>query len=133
MNVIVFFEEMLKYVWRYYFIRLQLKCVDDKTIEVRYCPGTFIPPVTLTLHIDAMRNNVVYMSYKCSTAVNMLILGALRHIGNNLPKCVEIDASERRINIYIERIDELKPILNYAQPEEMRFNMDGVELDVSLI
>lgn len=132
MNVKVFFDEISNYVATHYHIRPQMKYVNDKTIDVSYSPGMFIPPATITLRINAMRKDVVCLSYHCSTAVNMLISGAVSHIGNKLPKGVEIDTTEKRINLFLEQINELKSVLNYVQPEGVRFNEDGAELIVRL-
>lgn len=133
MNVKVLFEEITNYVAKHYHIRPQLKYVDDKTIEASYSPGLFIPPAKIAIHIDAMRKDVVCVSYQCSSAVNMLISGAVGHIGNKLPKGVEIDTEEKRINVFLEQIDELEKALKYVQLEDIRFSADGVELVVSLV
>lgn len=133
MNVKVLFEEITNYVAKHYYVRPQLKYVDDKTFEASYSPGLFIPPVTITFHIDAMRKDVVCVSYQCSNAVNLLISGTVGHIGNKLPKDVEIDTAEKRINVFLEQIDELEKALKYVQLEDIRFSADGVELVIGLV
>lgn len=132
MNVKVLFEEITNYVAKHYYIRPQLKYVDDKTLEVSYSPGRFFPSAKVSFHIEAMRKDVVCLSYQCSDAVNMLFSGAVAHIGNKLPKGVEFDTSEKRINIFLERIDELERALKHVQLEDIRFSADGAEFVVSL-
>lgn len=133
MNIEVFFEEISNYVAKHYNISLQLKFVDNKTINVCYNPGRFFPSATITFHINAMRKDVVCLSYQCSTAVNLLVSGAIGHIENKIPKGVEIDTSERRINLFLERIEELEKVLKYVQLEDICFSADGAEIVVSLI
>ena len=96
MNIKVHYEEVANYVEKHYMIRPQLKRIDDKTLEVSCQMGLFIPPMVLQIHIEAMRKDVVCLSYECGTGMAMLIAGAVEHLDNKLPHGIEIKPEDKR-------------------------------------
>lgn len=67
MNVKVLFEEISNYVAKHYYIRPQLKYVDDKTIDVSYSPGRFFR----RLRLRSTLKRCARMSCACLTSVAM--------------------------------------------------------------
>lgn len=132
MNIKMHYEEVANYVERHYLIRPQLKRIDDKTLEVSCCLGRFFPPMTLQIHIEAMRKDVVCMSYECSAAMSMLIAGAVGYLDNKLPHGIEIKADDRRINLFPDYVKEIRQLMEYAQLDSIHIHEDGLEFLVSL-
>jgi hypothetical protein len=42
---------------------------------VSYKPGVFMPPINVKFHIEAMRKDIVCMSYDCGTPASLMIAG----------------------------------------------------------
>lgn len=82
MNATVSYTEISDWTGKRFHITPVLKRVDEKSLEVSFKPGRFIPTVKVTFKVEAMRKDVVCLSYDCSTAVSLLIRGALEHLDN---------------------------------------------------
>lgn len=132
MNIKVYYEEVANYVEKHYMIRPQLRRIDDKSIEVSCRLGHFIPPMAIQIRIEAMRKDVVCMSYECGTGMAMLIAGAVKHLDNKLPHGVEIKPEDKRINFFPNQVKEIRKIMEYAQLDGIHIHEDGLELLVSL-
>lgn len=132
MNIKVHYEEVANYVEKHYMIRPQLKRIDDKTLEVSCQLGRFIPPMVLQIHIEAMRKDVVCLSYECGTGMAMLIAGAVEHLDNKLPHGIEIKPEDKRINLFPDHVKEIRQIMEYAQLDGIQIHEDYLEILVSL-
>ena len=98
MKVSVYYEEVSNYVEKHYLVRPSIKQVDDKTLSIEYTPHKFIPAISVAVRIEAMRKDVICMSYECSKAMSLLISGAIAHIEKQIPQGIEIDTDSKRIN-----------------------------------
>ena len=132
MNIKVHYEEVANYVEKHYMIRPQLKRIDDKTLEVSCRMGRFVPPMALQIHIEAMRKDVVCLSYECGAGLAMLIAGAVECLGNKLPHGIEIKPEDKRINLFPDHVKEIRQIMEYAQLDGIQIHEDGLEILVSL-
>lgn len=132
MNIKIYYREIENYVENHYMIRPQMKCVDDKTVEVSWRPARLIPTMTIRIHIEAMRKDVVCLSYECSTAVALLIAGAVEHIDSKLPHGVEIKTDDRRINLFPDHVKEIRKAMEYVQLDGIHIHEDSLELAASL-
>lgn len=110
-----------------------LKRVDEKSLEVSFKPGRFIPTVKVTFKIEAMRKDVVCLSYDCSTAVSLLIRGVVEHLQNKMPHGIEVKPDDKRVNVYLDRIDKLKNALDYVAPTDLTFTDEEVCLSFTLL
>ena len=132
MNVKLSFEEIANYVANHYVVRPELKCVDDKSLEVSYSPNRFIPPMSVCVRVEGFRKDVVCLSYECGRGMSLLIAGAVKHLESKLPQGVDINTDEKRVNIFLERVEEIKRVLEYVQLEGLRVCDDGLEILVGL-
>lgn len=117
MKVGLNFEEISGYVKEHYGICPQLKKVDGKTLEVSYAPGRFIPAIKLVAKIEAVRKDVVCMSYDCSKAVGLIVSGLVCHLEGKMPEGIEINTEDKRINLFLERINEIDKVMTYHSTE----------------
>ena len=132
MNIKVYYEELTNYVEKHYRVRPQLKCIDNQTLEVSCKLGRFIPPIACQIHIEAMRKDVVCLSYECGLGMAMLIAGAVEHLNNKLPHGLEINTKDKRINLFPNQVKELRQIMEYAQLDGIQIHEEGLELLVNL-
>ena len=68
MNAVITYKEISDFIEKECKIRPKFTTVDEKTFEVSYKPGVFMPPINVKFHIEAMRKDIVclqnlYISY----------------------------------------------------------------------
>ena len=132
MKVSVYYEEVSNYVEKHYLVRPSIKQVDDKTLSIEYTPHKFIPAICVSVRIEALRKDVICMSYECSKAISLLISGAIAHIEENIPKGIEIDTDSKRINVYPENVTELKNVLAYLSLSGVHISESGMEITLDM-
>ena len=133
MNVKIKFEELANFVESVYLVRPQFLHVDNKTFEVTCKPGIFLPPMTIKLTIEAVRKDVVCMSYVCSQAVSVLIANTLEYFGDNKPHGFEVQTDDKRINLYLEHIDKIEKVVEHVQLSGIEIHEGEVELTATLL
>lgn len=121
MKVELSYEEIINYVERNYFIHPQLVYIDERTIDIRYKPSRFLPAMSIRVHIDSYRKDVVCLSYECSAPMAMIISGAVGHLGNKIPQGIDVNTTEKRIVIHLDQIDVLEKPLSYMELEMISF------------
>lgn len=133
MNATVSYTEISDWTGKRFHITPVLKRVDEKSLEVSFKPGRFIPTVKVTFKVEAMRKDVVCLSYDCSTAVSLLIRGALEHLQDKMPHGIEVKPDDKRVNVYLDKIDKLKNALDYVAPTDLTFTDEEVCLSLALL
>ena len=133
MKTTVSYTEISDWTGKRFHIAPVLKRVDEKSLEVSFKPGRFIPTVKVTFKVEAMRKDVVCLSYDCSTAISLLIRGAVEHLQNKMPHGIEVKPEEKRINVYLDRIDKLKSALDYVAPTDLTFTDEEACLSLALL
>ena len=121
MKVSAFYEEISNFVEKHYSVRPSIKYVDEKSVEIGIKPALFIPTINLTLHIDAMRKDVICLSYHCSSAVALMVAGAAEFLEKMIPNGIEILTEDKRIA-------EFSKVSTYLSLSSIQFNEKGVEL-----
>lgn len=132
MNVQISYDELANYVQVRYMIRPQLKRVEDKTIQVSFRVGCLIVPIVLKIHIEAMRKDVVCLSYECSPAIAMLIAGVIGHCDKMLPEGVELNADDKRVNIFLSYVEGVQKAIEYVELKDIHMKEEGLELVANL-
>lgn len=132
MKVTVSYTETSSWISKRFRFTPTFKRVDDKTLEVSYKPGNFIPAVSLICKIKALRKDIVCLSYECSMPVSLLIAGTVGHLQRRIPDGIEIIPEDKRINVYIERFDKFKKVLEYVTLSDVTFSDNEFILSLSL-
>lgn len=132
MKLSIRFEEILAYAEKHYSVRPQIKYIDPRTIEVGYKPSVFIPSISMKIRVEAMRKDIVCLSYEGSKAAELLISGFVAHFEDKQPRGVAINAKEQRIDIYLEQVEQLEKVLSQVEPESIAFAEDGASISFHL-
>ena len=133
MKATISYTEMSAWAGKRFHIAPAFKRMDEKSLEVSFKPGRFIPTVKVTFKVEAMRKDVVCLSYNCSTAVSLLISGAVEHLQSKIPHGIEVKPDDKRVNVYLDRIDKLKNALDYVAPTDLSFGEEEVCLILELL
>ncbi|MDE5760608.1 MAG: hypothetical protein K2I11_06595 [Bacteroides sp.] len=132
MKVSINYTEITNWVSNHYRIALTFKRISPNTFEASYNPGVFIPTVHITIKIENFQENFICMSYDCSMPISMLIAGAIGHLQERIPEGIEIKPDEKRIRIYLEKIDKLQPALEKVSLSNLSLNEECAELTLEL-
>lgn len=133
MKATVSYTEISDWTGKRFHIAPVLKRVDEKSLEVSFKPGRFIPTVKVTFKVEAMRKDIVCLTYDCSVPVSMIISGAVEHLQDKMPHGIEVKPEEKRVNVYLDRIDKLKNALDYVAPTDLSFGKEEVCLIFELL
>lgn len=133
MNVVVTYKEISDFIESEYKIRPKFTTINEKSVEVSYKPGAFLPSIGVKFNIDAMRKDVVCLSYDCSVAASMLIAGAVGYLEEKIPSGIEVNIEDKRVNIYPLRFGQLERVWEYIALSDIAFGEKGVTISLSLV
>lgn len=80
MNAVITFKEVSDFIEKESKIRPRFTTINEKTVEVSYKPGVFMPAISVNVKIEAMRQDIVCMSYECGTAASLMIAGIVAYL-----------------------------------------------------
>ena len=107
--------------------------VDGRTICVSYDPGLLLPTVKVDIHIEAIKENTIILTYRCIPAVALLVQGAVKLLGDRVPADImNIDTQTRSILVYVDGVEQLKEALKYVKVQDVYFTSDKINADLLL-
>lgn len=112
MNVQITDKEIGDLIAGKYIVSPVFKTVDAKTVEVSYKPAGFFPNICVRFHIEAMRRDIVCMTYDCAPATALIIGGnsvltnPSGFFSDDLYRDTR-DALERDCYVIVEKIQKL--------------------------
>lgn len=132
MNAVVTYKEISDFIEKEFKFRPKFSTVDQKRVELSYKPGVFLPAIEVKFHIEAMRKDVICMSYECGSATSMMIAGVVAYLEERIPSGVEVNTADMRINIYPQRFAQLEKVLQYVSLSDISFEEGRVNVSLSL-
>ena len=133
MNAIITYKEISDFIEKEFKIRPKFTTVDDKTFEVSYKPGVFMPTISVKFHIEAMRKDIVCMSYDCGTAASLMIAGVVAYLEEKIPSGIEVNTTDKRVNIYPQRFKQVEKALEYVALSNITFEENSVNVGLSMV
>jgi len=133
MNAVITYKEISDFIEKEFKIRTKFTAVDENTFEASYKPGVFMPAITVKLQIEAMRKDVVCMSYDCDAAASLMIAGIVAYLEEKIPSGIEVNATDKRINIYPQRFKQLEKVLEYVALSNVVFEENTVNVTLSIV
>lgn len=133
MNAVITYKEISDFIEKEYKIRPKFTTVDEKTFEVSYKPGVFMPVIAVKFHIEAMRKDVVCISYDCGTAASLMIAGAVAYLEEKIPSGIEVNTTDKRVNIYPLSVKQLQKALEYVALSNIVFEENSVNVALSMV
>lgn len=133
MNAVITYKEISDFIEKEFKIRPKFTTVDEKTFEVSCKPGVFMPGITVKFHIEAMRKDIVYMSYDCGTAASLMIAGVVAYLEEKIPSGIEVNTTDKRVNIYPQRFKQAEKALEYVALSSIAFEENSVNVGLSMV
>lgn len=126
MKAQISYNEISEYIARKFKVRPTLAYIDERTMEVSYRPAVFLPAMEIGIRVEAVRGNIVCLSYQCGAAATLIISGVMAYLEKHIPQGVEINTSNKRINLFLERIPQLAKALEHIELEDLCFDSEGI-------
>ena len=133
MNAVITYREISDFIEKNFKMRPKFTTVDDKTIELSYMPNVFMPTIAVKFHIEAMRKDVVCMSYDCGTAASLMIAGIVAYLEEKIPNGVEVNTTDKRVNIYPQRFKQIEKVLEYVALSNITFEGNSVNVALTMV
>ena len=133
MNAVITYKEISDFIEKEFKIRPKFTTVDEKTLEVSYKPGVFMPAIAVKFHIEAMRKDIVCMSYDCATAASLMIAGVVAYLEEKIPSGIEVNTTDRRVNIYPLRFKQVEKALEYVALSNIVFEENSLNIGLSMV
>ena len=131
MNASLTYHEAQEFILKQFNIKPELSMVDGRTICVAYDPGRLLPTVRVDIHIEAIQENTIILTYRCIPAVALLVQGAVKLLGDRVPsKILKIDTQTRSIQMFVDGVEQLKDALKYLKIQDVYFESDKIDVDL---
>lgn len=132
MNVVITYKEISDFIERKSRIHPQLTTVDGKTIDVSCKPGAFMPAISVRFHIEAMRKDVLCLSYECGAPVALMIAGVVAYLKERIPSGIEVNPTDKRLNLNLRRFGQIEKALEYVALSDIAFEENSAILELSM-
>lgn len=133
MDIIVSYKEISNFIEKKFKICPKFTTVDEKTLEASYKPGMFIPTVSVKLHIDAMRKDIVCMSYDCGKPASLMIAGIVAYLEEKIPSGIEVNTADKRINVYPLRFERLENVCEHVSLANIAFQENSIKMELTIL
>ncbi len=133
MNAIITYQEISNFLEKEFKIRPKFTTVDDQTFEVSYKPGVFMPAINVKFHIEAMRKDIVCLSYECGTPASLMIAGIVAYLEEKIPSGIEVNTTDKRVNVYPQRFKQIEKALEYVALSDITFEENSMNIAISII
>mgnify|MGYP003445146545 CR=1 FL=1 len=114
-------------------IRPTFITVDKNTLEVSYKPAIFMPTISVRFHIEAMCDNVVRLSYECGNTTSLMIAGVVAYYEEKIPSGIEVNTTDKRINIYPQRFKQIERALEYVALSNITFEENSANVVLKMV
>ena len=133
MNAVITYKEISDFIEKKFKIRPKFAAIDDMTVEVSYKPGVFMPTISVKFHIEAMHKDIVCLSYECGTPASLMIAGVVAYLEEKIPSGIEVNTTDKRVNIYPQRFKQLEKALEYVALSNITFEENSVNVALTIV
>lgn len=133
MDIIVSYKEISNFIGKKFKICPKFTTVDENTLEASYKPGMFMPTVSVKLHIDAMRKDIVCMSYDCGKPASLMIAGIVAYLEEKIPSGIEVNTADKRINVYPLRFERLENVCEHVSLTDIAFQENSIKMELTIL
>ena len=120
MNVVLTYNEISNFIMKEFKIRPKFTSVDEKTFEVSYSPGMFMP-------------NIICMTYDCAAPASLLIAGVVSYLEEKMPSGIEVNTTGKRVNIFPQRFHQIEKALEYVALSDITFEESSAKITLNFV
>lgn len=132
MNAVITYKEISDFIEKKFKIRPKFTTIDDKTFEVTYKPGVFMPAISVKFHIEAIRKDILCLSYECGMPASLMIAGVVAYLEEKLPCGIEVNTTNKHVNIYPQRFKQIEKVLEYVALSNITFGENSFNVALTM-
>ena len=91
-----------------------------------------MPTISIKFHIEAMRKDIVCMSYDCGTPASLMIAGVVAYLDEKIPSGIEVNTTDKRVNIYPLRFKQIEKVLEYVVLSNITFEENSAKVALTM-
>ena len=133
MNAEITYKEISDFIEKEFKIRPKFTTVNEKTLDVSYKPGEFMPTISVKFQIETMRNDIVCLSYKCGAPASLMIASVVAYLEKKIPSGIEVNTTDKRVNIYPQRFKQLEKALKYVALSNITFEENSANVALTMV
>ena len=133
MNAEITYKEFSDFIEEKFKICPKFTTVDEKTLEVSYKRRMFMPNISVKFHIDAMRKDIICVSYDCGKPVSLMIAGIVAYLEEKIPSGIEVNTADKRINVYLLRFEQLKNVCEHVSLTNIAFQEQSIKMELTIL
>ena len=127
------YKEIASYIEKEFKLRPKFTSSNEKSVTLSYRPAPLMPPIEVKFDIEAMRKDIVCLSYDCNTAASLIITGVVAYLDEKIPSGIEISTGDKRLNIFPYRFKELESVLERVELSNIYFTADSINLELKMV
>ena len=133
MNAVITYKEISDFIEKEFKIRPKFTTVDEKTFEVSYKPGVFMPNISVKFYIEEVCQDIICLSYECGTPASLMIAGVVAYLEEKIPSGIEVNTTDKRVNIYPQRFKQLEKALEYVALSNITFEENSANVVLTMV
>ena len=133
MDITISYNEISCFIGKKFKICQKFTTVDEKTLEVSYKRRMFMPNISVKFHIDAMRKDIICMSYDCGKPASLMIAGIVAYLEEKIPSGIEVNTADKRINVYPLRFERLENVCEHVSLTNIAFQENSIIIELTVL
>lgn len=133
MNAVITYKEISDFIEKEFKIRPKFTTIDVKTFEVSYKPGVFMPVIAVKFRIEAMRKDIICLSYECGNPASLMIAGVVAYLEEKIPSGIEVNVADKRVNIYPQRFKQIENVLEHIALSNITFEDNSANVELTMV
>ena len=133
MNVIIRYNELSELINNMVGIHPEFTTVDDKTFVMSCKIGVFMPSIVVKFHIETVCMDIVCISYECSVSASLMIAGVVAYLEEKIPNGIEVNTTDKRVNIYPQRFKQIEKVLEYMALSNITFEENSANVALTMV
>ena len=92
-----------------------------------------MPTINVDIHVDSVSEELIALSYDCSSIVNGLLSGVVGFIQERIPReQIEFSTDNKKVLVHLDKVEKLRKVLDVVVPTDITFYSDSVVLSMDL-
>lgn len=133
MNAVITYKEISDFLEKEFKVRPKFTTIDVKTFEVSYKLGVFMPVIAVKFRIEAMRKDIVCLSYECGNPASLMIAGVVAYLEEKIPSGIEVNVADKRVNIYPQRFKQIENVLEHIALSNITFENNSANVELTMV
>ena len=92
-----------------------------------------MPTIAIKFRIEAMRKGIVCLSYECGTPASLMIAGVVAYLEEKIPSSIEVNTTDKRVNIYPQRFKQFEKALEYVALSNITFEENSANVALTMV